>query len=87
VSPAAPMPTPPATLLRLWGYTNPRKGDNMFIELLQRGGANDAFAYTGGTFMECIGVCIITLWHGATNIITTLAHTLLSSAPMVTITG
>jgi thiamine pyrophosphate-dependent acetolactate synthase large subunit-like protein len=55
--------------------------------LLQRGGANDAFAYTGGTFMECIGVCIITLWHGATNIITTLAHTLLSSASMVTITG
>jgi hypothetical protein len=49
-----------ATPLRMWGCTNPCKGDNIFVELLQRDGANDAFAYIGGTIMERVGVCIIT---------------------------
>jgi hypothetical protein len=60
VPPAAMMSAPPATPLGSWGCTNPCKGGNIFIELLQRGSANDAFAFTGEPIMERVGVCIIT---------------------------
>jgi hypothetical protein len=71
----------------MWGCTNTCKGGNIFLEFLQRGGANDVFAYTGGTFMECVGVCAITSWPDATNIVVALDDALLDSAPMVTVTG
>jgi glyoxylate carboligase len=83
VSHTASVLAPPATLLGFWGCTNPCKGGNIFLELLERGGANAAFAYTSGTFMERVGVCIITSWSDATNIVAAL----LDSTPMVTITG
>jgi hypothetical protein len=83
VSPAALVPVPPAIPLRSWSCTNPRKGDNIFVELLKCDGANNDFAYAGGTFMEHVGVCIITSWSGASNIIAAL----LDSTPMVAIAG
>jgi thiamine pyrophosphate-dependent acetolactate synthase large subunit-like protein len=74
---------PPTTPLGSWGCTNPCKGGNIFVELLQRSGANDTFAYTSGTFMERVGVCIITSWPDATNIVVVR----LDSTSMVAITG
>nr|AXY94505.1 acetolactate synthase ALS2 [Echinochloa crus-galli] len=43
---------PPATPLRPWGPTEPRKGADILVEALERCGVRDVFAYPGGASME-----------------------------------
>nr|QEG99451.1 acetohydroxyacid synthase [Bromus tectorum] len=53
VSPAAPsVAAPPATALRPWGPSEPRKGADILVEALERCGIVDVFAYPGGASME-----------------------------------
>ncbi|KAM0891621.1 hypothetical protein ACQ4PT_026297 [Festuca glaucescens] len=51
VSPS-PSPAPPATALRPWGPSEPRKGADILVEALERCGISDVFAYPGGASME-----------------------------------
>jgi hypothetical protein len=87
VSPATPLSAPPTTPLGSWGCTNPRKGGNIFIELLQHGGAYDTFSFIGGTFIERVGIYVITSWPDTTNIVDALVDALHYFTPMVAITG
>nr|QEG99474.1 acetohydroxyacid synthase [Lolium rigidum] len=53
VSPSpSPSPAPPATALRPWGPSDPRKGADILVEALERCGISDVFAYPGGASME-----------------------------------
>ncbi|XP_047054366.1 acetolactate synthase 1, chloroplastic-like [Lolium rigidum] len=53
VSPSpSPSPAPPATALRPWGPSEPRKGADILVEALERCGISDVFAYPGGASME-----------------------------------
>ncbi|KAM3243409.1 hypothetical protein ACQJBY_055380 [Aegilops geniculata] len=51
-SPAATSAAPPATALRPWGPSEPRKGADILVEALERCGIVDVFAYPGGASME-----------------------------------
>nr|ALE27652.1 acetolactate synthase a [Poa annua] len=51
-STVSPSPAPPATALRPWGPTEPRKGADILVEALERCGISDVFAYPGGASME-----------------------------------
>ncbi|KAF7085657.1 hypothetical protein CFC21_089060 [Triticum aestivum] len=51
-SPAATSVAPPATALRPWGPSEPRKGADILVEALERCGIVDVFAYPGGASME-----------------------------------
>uniref|UniRef100_A0ACD5WSW0 Uncharacterized protein n=1 Tax=Avena sativa TaxID=4498 RepID=A0ACD5WSW0_AVESA len=51
VSPS-PSAAPPATVLRPWGPSEPRKGADILVEALERCGISDVFAYPGGASME-----------------------------------
>ncbi|CAD6244364.1 unnamed protein product [Miscanthus lutarioriparius] len=48
----ATLTAPPATPLRPWGPTEPRKGADILVEALERCGVRDVFAYPGGASME-----------------------------------
>ncbi|XP_037448115.1 acetolactate synthase 1, chloroplastic [Triticum dicoccoides] len=49
---AATSAAPPATALRPWGPSEPRKGADILVEALERCGIVDVFAYPGGASME-----------------------------------
>nr|CAD24801.2 acetolactate synthase [Alopecurus myosuroides] len=51
-SAVSPSPAPPATALRPWGPSEPRKGADILVEALERCGVSDVFAYPGGASME-----------------------------------